>query len=245
MKRQFRNAISSFVIAAFAGIGLVAFGQNPCGTQTVVPVPVVQTVEQTCPQPVVQTVEQTCTVVQTVEEVPCAQPVQTVACEDLCELVTRIEDYADDLRKDFKNSLKCLECADDSYYDSVREFERATDRLKRRYRRSDCEACDVTAEVQEVLSLANCISAYMDPCSICPEAISAWTGLQADLQQLAGQYCTNAAFQQPVSLACPVPACVQPVQPVQFVQPVVQPQCVQPAPVVQPVCPANGEVIYK
>jgi hypothetical protein len=269
MKRQFRNAISSLVIAAFAGIGLVAFGQNPhCPCpQPVVPVqPVVQTVEQTCPQPVVQTVEQTCPqpVVQTVEqtcetctlikteELPSAQPVvsaqpaacaqpvataQTVACEDLCDLVKRIEKHADHLRKDFKDSLECLDCVDDSYYESVKAFEKATDRLKRHYR-DDCDACEVADDVQEVLALANCISAFMDPCSLCPEAICEWTDLPADLQALAGQFCTTAAFQQPVSLqpatfvaqptcVAPQPTCVAP-QPVQVVEPPVQ--VVEPCP---------------
>ncbi|HEX5085123.1 MAG TPA: hypothetical protein VFY40_24055 [Blastocatellia bacterium] len=116
--------------------------------------------------------------------------------------------------------------------------------MKRHYRHSDCERCDVTGEVQEVLSLANCISRYMDPCSLCPEATEAWTALQCDLQTLAGQYCTTASFQQPVSLACPVPVCAQPapvvVQPVQPAPVVVQPTC--PAPVVeQPPAP----VIFK
>jgi hypothetical protein len=242
MKRQFRNAITSLAIAAFAGIGLIAFGQNPCSPQPTCPVqpvaqPVVvqQTVEQTCTQPtVVQTVQDFVVQPQT-----CAQT--TTCCADMCELVRNIEKNADDLRKYFKRSARCLDCVDDSYYESVKEFEKATDRLKKEYKH-DCEKCDVTQEVQEVLSLANCISAYMDPCSLCPEAISAWTDLQCDLQTLAGQYCTTASFQQPISLACPVPVCAQPTcaQPVQFVQPV------QPAPVVvEPACPTNGNVIYK
>jgi hypothetical protein len=253
MKRQIRNAITSLVVTAFAGLGLMAFGQTPsvpqptCPVQTVQPVaqPVViqQTVEQTCPQPVV--------IQQTVEEIPVQQPTACVqqptacagtACVDLCDLVKDIESNADDLRKYFKRSTKCLDCVDDSYYESVKEFERATDRLKKYYRR-DCDSCDIQGEVQEVLALANCISAYMDPCSLCPEVTEAWTALQADLQQLAAQYCTAASFQQPISLACPVPACVQPTcaQPAQYVQPT----CPQPAPVVQPVCPAGGDVIYK
>src|SRR5262249_24540411 len=100
----------------------------------------------------------------------------------------------------------------------------------------------------------NCISAYMDPCNLCPEVIESWTELQADLQQLASQYCTTACFQQPISLACPVPACVQPtcVQPVQFVQPTcaqpvqfAPPTSPAPAPVVEPTCPSPGPVIYK
>lgn len=258
MKRQFRNAISSLMITAFAGVGLMVFGQNPCCSQPACPAQpvvvqpvaqpvVVQTVEQTCQQPVVvQTVEQTCTV-QTVEQtcvqpVTCAQPVTYAqpAC-DLCDLVKSIEKHADHLRKDFKDSVKCLDCVDDSYYDSVKAFEKATDRLKKKYR-DDCDSCDVAADVQEVLSLANCISAYMDPCSLCPEAIEEWSELQADLQTLAGQFCTTASFQQPVSLqpqpTCvqPQPACVQP-QPVQYVQPT--------CPVAQPTCPNGGGVIYK
>src|SRR5262245_54504753 len=255
MKRQIRNAITSLVVTAFAGIGLMAFGQTPscpqptCPVQTVQPVaqPVViqQTVEQPCSQPVV--------IQQTVEEVPVQQPTvcvqqpvacaQGTACVDLCDLVKDIEKNGDRLRKYFRRSVRCLDCVDDSYYESVKEFERATDRLKKYYRR-DCDSCEITGDVQEVLSLANCISAYMDPCNLCPEVTEAWTELQADLCQLAGQFCTTATFQQPVSLACPVPACVQPTcaQPVQFAQPT----CPQPAPVVvEPTCPAPGPVIYK
>ena len=252
MKRQIRNVITSFVVTAFASIGLMAFGQSPCPctTQTVQPVapqPVViqQTVEQTCPQPtVIQTVEE---FVQQPVAQPVAQPVPcaaqtTACCADLCDLVRSIEKHADHLRSEFKDSVKCLECADDSYYDSVKEFERATDRLKKHYRH-DCDACDIQGDVQEVLSLANCISAYMDPCSLCPETTEAWTELQADLQQLASQYCTTASFQQPISLACPVPVCPAPAPACVQPAPVVQPVC--PAPVAQPVCPTPGNVIYK
>ena len=235
MKRQIRNAVTCLAFTAFAGIGLMAFGQvpqQPCPVQPVAqPVVVQQTVEQTCTQP---------TVVQTVQDFVVQQPqacAQTTACVDLCELVRDIEKSADHLRHEFKHSVKCLECADDSYYESVKEFERATDRLKHHYRH-DCNSCDVAGDVQEVLALANCISAYMDPCSHCPEVISEWTELQGELQALAGQFCTTASFQQPISLACPVPVCAQPTcaQPVQYAQ---------PAPVVEPVCPTNGNVIYK
>jgi hypothetical protein len=265
MKRQIRNAIASLVITAFVGIGLMAFGQDPCCPQPACPPhpvvvqpvaqpAVIQTVEQTVQQPVAAqtTVEQTCiqpVAVQTVEPT-CVQPVavQATACADLCDLVKSIEKHADHLRKDFKDSLDCLDCVDESYYESVKAFEKATDRLKKHYR-DDCDSCDIAADVQEVLSLANCISAYMDPCSLCPEAIEEWAGLQADLQQLGAQFCTVASFQPPISLQPPVPAfapvapVVQPVQcplPAPVVQPV---QC--PAPVAQPVCPATGEVIYK
>ena len=243
MKRQIRNAITSMAIMAFVGIGLSAYGQSP--TQ---PCPVTQTVEQTVVQPVTvqQPVEPSCTqptVIQTVQDFvvqPQPQVVaqQTVACADLCELVKDVERNADYLRKYFKRSLRCLECADEAYYDSVKEFERATDRLKRHYR-DNCDKCDVTQEVQEVLALANCISRYMDPCSLCPEATEAWTDLTCDLQTLAGQFCTTASFQQPISLACPVPVCAQPA-------PVVA--CPAPAPVVvQPTCPeqAPAPVIFK
>jgi hypothetical protein len=254
MKRQIRNVITSLMVTAVASIGLVAFGQNPSVPQQT-PVQTVQPVQQ--PVEIQQTVEPTCTqpvkVVQTVEEFTVQQPTacvqqpvacaQGVSCVDLCDLVKDIEKTADHLRHEFKDSVRCLECADDSYYESVKEFERATDRLKKHYRR-DCDSCEIQGEVQEVLALANCISAYMDPCSHCPEVISEWTELQAQLQQLAGQFCTTASFQQPVSLACPVPVCAQPTcaQPVQFVQPT----CPQPAPVVvEPTCPAPGPVIYK
>jgi membrane-bound lytic murein transglycosylase len=248
MKRQISNAITCMAIMAFAGIGLLAYGQSP--TQ---PCPVTQTVEQTVVQPVVvqQPVEQTGTqptVIQTVQDFVVQPQVtqQPVACADLCELVKSVEKNADELRKYFRRSLRCLECADEAYYDSVKEFERATDRLKKHYR-DDCDQCDVTGDVQEVLALANCISQYMDPCSLCPEATEAWTDLQCDLQTLAGQFCTTASFQQPISLACPVPVCAQPapvvVTPVQPAPVVVQPTC--PAPVAQPACPAPGPVIFK
>src|SRR5262245_39359261 len=205
MKRQIRNAITSLVVTAFAGVGLMAFGQSPCSPQPACPV---QTVVQPVAQAVVvqQTVEQSCTVQQTVQDFV-VQPVVTPSCVDLCELVKDIESNADDLRKYFRRSVRCLDCVDDSYYESVKEFERATDRLKKYYRR-DCDSCDIQGDVQEVLALANCISAYMDPCSLCPEVTEAWTALQGDLQQLAGQFCTTACFQQPISLACTVPECV-------------------------------------
>src|SRR6266511_567222 len=224
MKRQIRNAITSLVVTAFAGLGLMAFGQNPGSPQPTCPVQTVQPVAQ----PVV--IQQPTACVQQ----PTACAAQTTACcTDLCVLVKDIEKNGDRLRKYFKRSTRCLDCVDDSYYESVKEFERATDRLKKHYRH-DCDSCDIQGDVQEVLSLANCISAYMDPCSLCPETTEAWTELQADLQQLASQYCTTACFQQPISLACPVP-CVQPTcaQPT-CAQPV---QYAQPAPVVQPVCP--------
>jgi hypothetical protein len=143
---------------------------------------------------------------------------------DRYELVKRIEDNADDVRKYFKRSLDCLECASDDYYDSVKEFEKATDRLRKDGKHDDC---DLSGQVNEVLRLAECISAYMDPCSLCPEVTEAWNCLRTDLQALAAQYCNSVAFQQPISLqpSCPAPVqYVQPVQPVQFVQPV-QPSC--------------------
>ncbi|HEY7183247.1 MAG TPA: hypothetical protein VIC84_17575 [Blastocatellia bacterium] len=253
MKTQFRNAMTSLAITTFAGIGLMAFGQVPEQTcPAPQPVVIQQTVEQ-------KTVEQTCTepqIIQTVQDfVVQPQAQQTTCCADMCELVRSIESNADDLRKYFRRSVRNLDCVDDSFYDNVREFERATDRLKREYRR-DCNNCDITQEVQEVLSLAHCISAYMDPCSLCPEAIEAWQALQCDLQALAGNYCTTASFQQPVSLACPVPVCAQPTCAQPTAQPVImQPlgppvqvvQPVQPAPVVAPACPVSGPgpVIFK
>ncbi len=244
MKRQIRNAIVSLAITASGGIGLMAFGQNPCCpqpcVQAVQPV-VVQPVQQPAPQPVVQTVIQTveqpapqpcpqtvqCTQTTTIEEVPAAPVAQTtscgVACEDLCDLTKRIEKSADHLRKDFKRAVKdgCLACEAETAYESVKEFERATDRLKKDFRR-DCNSCDISGQVQEVLRLAECISAYIDPCSLDPETVSDWGELRNDLTALAGQFCTSVAFQQPRSLqpSCPV------AQPAQFVQPVVQPVAV-------------------
>src|SRR5215475_218757 len=106
MKRQIRNAIASMAITIFASVGLIAFGQSPqvtcpcpCPVQQPVVQPVAQpvvqqTVEQNC---TVQQVEQNCTVQQTVQEFA-VQPVQPLACADLCELILRIEDNADDLR---------------------------------------------------------------------------------------------------------------------------------------------------
>src|SRR5215510_13280940 len=135
MKRQIRNAITSLVVTAFAGLGLMAFGQNPCVPQPTCPVQTVQPV----PQPVViqQTVEQTCTqpviLQQTVEDVLVVQSTvcvqQPAACTgtawvDLCYLVKAIESYADDLCKYFRRSVRCLDCVDDSYYESGKERQR-------------------------------------------------------------------------------------------------------------------------
>ena len=231
MNRQIRNAISSLMIAAFAGLGLMAFGQSPCGcpqpcvAQPVQPV-TYQPVVQEVLQPVaVQPVAQTC-------PAPCQQPVAfsgNFVTGDPYELAKEIERNADDLRKYFRRSLRCLDCVSDDYYENVREFERATDRLRSDVKHEDC---DVAGQVNEVLRLAECISAYMDPCSLCPEVIEAWTCLQGQLQTLAAQHCNSVAFQQPISLqpSCPVPA--------SFVQPV---QTVQPAPVC---CPANGTINF-
>jgi hypothetical protein len=246
MKTQIRNAITSLAITAFAGIGLMAFGQVP---EQTLPAPQPVVIQQTVEQ---KTVEQTCTqpqVIQTVQDFVVQPQTTTTCCADMCELVRSLRSNSGDLRKYFRRSARNLDCIDDSFYDNVREFDRAVRRLRREYRR-DCNNCDVTQEVQEVLSLAHCISAYMDPCSLCPEAIEAWQALQCDLQTLAGQFCTTASFQQPISLACPVPVCAQPTcaQPV-IMQPLGPPvqvvQPVQPAPVEAPPCPVNGPVIFK
>src|SRR5215475_9895239 len=144
MKTQIRNAMTSLAITAFAGVGLIAFGQVPDQTlQSPQPVVTQQTVEQNCTQPQVR---------QTVQDFgvqPQAQP--TTCCAEMCELTRSIESNADDLRKYFRRSARNLDCIDDSFYDNVREFERATDRLKREFRRQGCNHCDVTQEVQEVL----------------------------------------------------------------------------------------------
>jgi hypothetical protein len=118
----------------------------------------------------------------------------------------------------------------------VKEFEDATDRL-RKDARHNCATC---AEAQEVLQLAACISAYMDPCNLCPEVLEAWTELQCDLQALASSCCTAVAFNPPTSLC---PSCPVPVQPVQFVQPT----CAQPVavPACPEPCPAPSGVIFK
>src|SRR5215470_12370815 len=104
MKRQIRNAITSLVVTAFAGLGLMAFGQNPGSPQQTCPVQTVQPVTQTIE--VQQTVEQPCTktviLSQTVEDVPVAQPTACVqqpttcaqgatCCSDLCVLLKDIE----------------------------------------------------------------------------------------------------------------------------------------------------------
>src|SRR5262245_49497826 len=68
MKRQIRNAITSLMITAIVGIGLAAFGQNPCCPQPVVVQPV---------QPTVQTV----TVTQDIPVPACPQP---IACPAPC-----------------------------------------------------------------------------------------------------------------------------------------------------------------
>src|SRR5262245_49276663 len=142
MQRQIRSDITRLLVTPFAGIGLMAFVQNPyvpqqtCLGQPVQPVrPPVE-----LHQPDGPTSTQPVKVVQTVEEIPvqptaCVQqPVacaQGVSCVDLCDLVKDIEKNGDRLRKYFRRSVRCLDCVDDSYYESVREFERATDRLKK------------------------------------------------------------------------------------------------------------------
>ena len=245
MKRQIRNAISSLVIAAIAGIGLVAFGQNPCGcpqpcvaqpvVQPVAVQPVVQEVIQQIPvQPVAQPCPAPCPQGVTYAQ-PAAYPQPVAFGAPFAyaggasyDLVKDIERNADDLRKYFGRSRDCLACDIDDFYEGVKEFERATDQLRSDFKHEDC---DVSAQVNEVLRLAECISSYMDPCSLCPEVTEAWNCLRADLQTLAAQFCNTVAFAQPISLQPSCPAPVQPVQPVQFVQPV------QP---VQPVsCPAT------
>jgi len=200
MNRQIRNVITSLMISAFAGIGLTAFAQSPsCCPEPVCAQPVcAQPVcaQPACPQPVV------C----------CEQPTCGDPCLDRKDLVKRIEKNADGLRKHFKKSLECVDgCEAETYKENVKNFERATDRLRKDF--DDCG--DMSAQVREVLDLANCISAYMDPCSLNSKALADWTALRGDLETLAGEYCTTASFQQPVSLQ---PACV--VQPVQVVQPV-------------------------
>src|SRR5215831_13877832 len=74
MKRQIRNAISSLVIAAIAGIGPMALGQNPCCPQPCVVQPVQPVVQQQVIDQVVQPVAQPC-------PAPCPQP---VACPAPC-----------------------------------------------------------------------------------------------------------------------------------------------------------------
>src|SRR5215470_709408 len=106
MNRQIRNAITSLMVTAFAGLGLMAFGQNPGSPQQTCPVQTVQPVQQ--PVVIQQPVEQNCPVQQVVEEFveqqPTAcvqQPVQqttacaTGCCTDLCVLVKDIESNAD------------------------------------------------------------------------------------------------------------------------------------------------------
>src|SRR5262249_54383794 len=134
MKTQIRNAITSLAITAFAGIGLMAFGQVP---EQTLPAPQPVVIQQTVEQ---KTVEQTCTqpqIIQTVQDFVVQPQTTTTCCADMCELTRSIESNADDLRKYFRRSARNLDCIDDSYYESVKEFERATDRLKKEYKR-DC-----------------------------------------------------------------------------------------------------------
>lgn len=228
MSRQILNVVTTLLISAFAGLGLTASAQDPCCPQPVAcPQPVtcvqpVQPVVQTVVQPVVQTVAcpQPCPqpVVQTIAQPVCPQTtscvVQTVAYAsygaNLEDLVKRIEKGADKFRKYFNNSLSsdCLQCVSfdaDAYKDQVKAFEKATDRLKKDYG----DECDVSGQVNEVLRLAGCISAYIDPCTLCPEAVAEWNSLRADLDTLASSYCTAVAWQQPISLQPPQPVCVQ------------------------------------
>lgn len=152
--------------------------------------------------------------------------VQTVAYSpgpDMKDLVKRIEKGADHFRKDFNDSLSsdCLSCVSfdaDSYKDQVKAFEKATDRLRKDYG----DECDISGQVNEVLRLAECISAYIDPCTLCPEAVAEWNSLRADLDTLASLNCTAVAWQQPISLQPPQPVCVS-----------VQPACQVSCPVTQ------------
>ncbi|MCG3159572.1 MAG: hypothetical protein JMDDDDMK_00566 [Acidobacteria bacterium] len=204
MKGQIRNVVTSFLLTAFAGIGLTALAQDPACCPK--PVACAQPV---CAQPV-------CTQPVCAQPV-CAQPAcpQLTTCVsgcpdpcmDNCALVKRIEKSADKFKKYFDRSLKhsCLGCEKDEYMDNVKAFEKATDRLKKDYGKE----CDTSGQVQEVLRLAECISAYIDPCTLCPEAVAEWSSLRSDLESLAAQNCTTACFQQPISLQPPQPVCVQ------------------------------------
>src|SRR5262245_49346655 len=150
MKRQIRNAITSLMITAIVGIGLAAFGQNPCCPQPVVVQPVqptVQTVTVTqdipvpacpapcpCPQPVACPAPCPCPAPVSVaipvpvavpacpcpEPCSCSQPVSFVQTQSFVQtvgfnagavdrdLAKRIERNADDLRKYFRRSLRCI-----------------------------------------------------------------------------------------------------------------------------------------
>jgi hypothetical protein len=214
MNRQLKNLVISMALTAFAGLGLTALGQSPsCCPQPVCAQPVCA--QPACPQPTCAPAcpQPTCAPA-------CAQP---TCCSDPCldkkDLAKRIEKNADKLRSHFKKSLKCIDdCEADGYKESVRNFERATDRLKHDFK--DC--CDLNGQVQEVLDLANCVSALMDPCRLDAKASAAWTALHSDLETLASAYCTTASFQEPISIqpTCPQPAC-----------------CPAPAPAVQTCCP--------
>lgn len=202
MNRQLKNLVISMALTAFAGLGLTALAQSPsCCPQPVCAQPVCA--QPVCPQPTCAPAcpQPTC-------EPVCAQP---TCCGDPCvdkkALIKSIEHNADKLRDHFKKSLKCVDdCESDQYKEAVRNFERATDRLEHDFK--DC--CDVNGQVQEVLDLANCISAYMDPCRLDEKANEAWTCLRSDLETLAAQYCTTACFQEPISIqpaCCPQPTC--------------------------------------
>src|SRR5262249_7484157 len=157
MNRQLRNLVISMALTAFAGLGLTALAQSPsCCPQPVVAQPV-------CAQPVVVQPVACCE-----QPACCGDP-----CADKCELVKRIEKNADRLRSNFKKSLRCIDdCQVEGWHENVRNFERATDRLEKDAK--DC-CCDLTAQVQEVLDLANCISPYMDPCRLNSKASEAWS----------------------------------------------------------------------
>jgi hypothetical protein len=239
MSRQILNVVTTLLITAFAGFGLTASAQDPSSyekpkTSVVQPVaqqPVAQqpvTQQPVTQQPVAQQVMQTggCAQPTSCHQVgyvaqqasACVQPtscvVQTVAYNsysaNLEDLVKRIEKGADNFYKDFKDSLSedCLKCVTfnaDAYKDQVKEFERATDRLRKDYG----DECDVSGQVYEVLRLAGCVSAYIDPCTLCPEAVAEWNSLRADLDALASAYCTSVAWQQPISLQPPQAVCIQ------------------------------------
>ncbi len=225
MNRQLISVVTTLLITAFAGIGLTASAQDPC-----------------CPQPV--SVAQPVSIAQPVHQQPlvCAQACCqqtcgscTAASADMEDLVKRIEKGADKFEDYFKDSLKCIGdgCDFDTYKGNVDAFEEATDRLRKDYD----DDCNVGMYAQEVLRLAECVSAYIDPCSLCPEAVNEWNELRANLESLACQTCNTLAWAQPISLqpACAQPACIQ-AQPVAI--PVAVPVAVPVAP--QPVCCPNN-----
>lgn len=208
MKRQTKHVIFGLLFMIMAGAGAVAQAQQPCPVDCPpkpICAPVVEApkpVEVVCaPQPVCAPVVQTqpvCAPVvqaQPVEVVctpqpVCAPVVQCCGGEELDDLLERIEQRSDSLRKHLPDDIsECLvnKCVREGpIKQQVVDYEVATDQLEDSYK----DGTFSNAEVQEVLNRAAYIDGIMRSYNVGGEAASEWSLLRADLDQLAS--CFNA-----------------------------------------------------